>query len=358
MTLYILAFLIATLLFVNLVFLKNKSFGKKFSYSIAIVAAFIVFYVGIVTLSFGRPERPTPKKPLDAVVSCEDLLDRLIKNSNFKSSFKDQLHAEIENRDGDQIKVSLHVIPSNSQPLDHIVGWIIIDLNGKKLLDITNDIQEPIELRYRAEDWSQLLICYKADSDLPQLIESDLSESDYENSRADDQNLFLKDTITFPSVNGTIELPTAESTVVFKNNIGEPHDEDIETFKYLGSYTALKKYLLEVHLYEDSFHLLVDQQTGLIDTLQGMPYFSPDHSKIFSSQEVFEDGDNDQLMFSYNYLYNFRSEKIDLLTTINFKWLVRECYWKNNQTIYIKASTSKLPASYFYKKISLNISKK
>jgi len=156
MTYYFLALLAGILILVNLVFLKNKSLGLKVSYSLFIVAAFMVAYVGLLVFLFNKSKTPGVRYPDELAHTCSESLTSLIRNSNIKSSFKERLSPEIEERNEEQIKVSLNVVDHTQK---NIIGWVIMDLKNKKLRDITADDHDPIVLNYRTEDWDAFLIC-------------------------------------------------------------------------------------------------------------------------------------------------------------------------------------------------------
>lgn len=53
------------------------------------------------------------------------------------------------------------------------------------------------------------------------------------------------------------------------------YEMDVAELSYLGKLPSLHKYVLHVQLWESSRILLVDQQTGAIDSLQSVPSMSP-----------------------------------------------------------------------------------
>jgi len=176
MTYYFLALLAGILIMVNLVFLKNKSSGLKVSYSLFIVAAFMVAYVGLVVFLFNKSKTPGARYADELAHTCSESLTSLIRNSNIKSSFKERLSPEIEERNEEQIKVSLNVVDHTQK---NIIGWVIIDLKNKKLLDITADDHDPIVLNYRTDDWDAFLICIgiKAEEVGENLVSSNLTKA-------------------------------------------------------------------------------------------------------------------------------------------------------------------------------------
>ena len=91
---------------------------------------------------------------LPTVTNCLESLTSLIKSSNLKNAFKEELKVEIESQNSLNIKLRLFVEDSNNT-----VGLIIFDGEHKKLLDITNDIENPEELKFEVEKWNNIIDC-------------------------------------------------------------------------------------------------------------------------------------------------------------------------------------------------------
>lgn len=66
---------------------------------------------------------------------------------------------------------------------------------------------------------------------------------------------------------------------------GRTHEGDIAELSYLGKLPSLHKYVLHLLLWEDSRILLVDQRTGAIDSLQGIPILSPKASFVAATYQ-------------------------------------------------------------------------
>lgn len=94
-------------------------------------------------------------------VSCDESLTALIKNSGFKSPFKDDITAAIESRDGNTLKIQLTVKSDGGANPENTVGWLLINTDSKKIMDITNDIQNPVNITYDLQQWNIFINCNK-----------------------------------------------------------------------------------------------------------------------------------------------------------------------------------------------------
>lgn len=88
---------------------------------------------------------------------CQILLKELISQSSFQSPFKDNFNVEIDEEEG--YKLTLRIIDELSER-KNTVGWIILDAENKKLLDITNDLDEPEPLTFDTILWDKVIDCY------------------------------------------------------------------------------------------------------------------------------------------------------------------------------------------------------
>ena len=89
------------------------------------------------------------------IEDCSKTLFDLIISSNIKSPFKNELKIEIESQNIQNIKFRLFVEDSNNT-----IGWIIFDAENKRLLDITNDIENPEELKFETKKWNNVIDCF------------------------------------------------------------------------------------------------------------------------------------------------------------------------------------------------------
>ncbi|RFM28381.1 hypothetical protein [Chitinophaga silvisoli] len=76
---------------------------------------------------------------------CNQLLNRFFQKSSFKSPFqKNLLIVSV-----DDVKDSIVTIKVSSEEGNNLtVGWLHLDLKGKKLTNITSDPDKPISLEY------------------------------------------------------------------------------------------------------------------------------------------------------------------------------------------------------------------
>lgn len=112
-------------------------------------------WVGLT--SCGSNNQKQPQQTVDSV-SCDQSLQILIRHSEWKSPFNNDFEAEIENAEGNILRVQLSAV--NNDGHSNTIGWIIIDEQKKTLSDITNDPENPENITYQAADWDRFLSCY------------------------------------------------------------------------------------------------------------------------------------------------------------------------------------------------------
>ncbi|SHN07801.1 hypothetical protein [Chitinophaga sp. CF418] len=85
---------------------------------------------------------------------CSQLLNRLFQSSSFESAFrKNELIASVES-----VKDSIVSIKIESKESDGLAaGWIDLDLRQKKMVDITDDPEVPVILKYNKSMLDSLL---------------------------------------------------------------------------------------------------------------------------------------------------------------------------------------------------------
>lgn len=89
------------------------------------------------------------------IVDCSKVLVDLIKKSNVKNAFKDELKVKIESQNSINMKLRLFVEDGNNT-----VGWINFDAENKRLLDFTNDIENPERLNFDKVVWNEIIDCF------------------------------------------------------------------------------------------------------------------------------------------------------------------------------------------------------
>lgn len=88
---------------------------------------------------------------------CSLILKKLIITSSIKNPFLSTLNVEIDKQEKEKLTLKLYdSLDATKNP----VGWIIFDANNKKLLDITNDPEDPIELKYDSQLYNKITDCY------------------------------------------------------------------------------------------------------------------------------------------------------------------------------------------------------
>lgn len=93
---------------------------------------------------------------------CIVLLKTLISKSSIKNSFVKNFNISID--DDKNIKMTIKLF-NESDSSDNAVGWIIFDAPNKRLLDITNDIENPVKLKFDSIVWNKIIDChFKSDS--------------------------------------------------------------------------------------------------------------------------------------------------------------------------------------------------
>lgn len=88
---------------------------------------------------------------------CSLLLKKLIIASSIQNPFLSTLNVEIDKKENEKLTLKLF---DNSDATKAPIGWIILDIMNKKLLDITNDPEDPTELKYDSKVWNEIVECY------------------------------------------------------------------------------------------------------------------------------------------------------------------------------------------------------
>lgn len=92
---------------------------------------------------------------------CHDVLKELVISSNSTNPFKNKMDVEIEDIDSNKATLKLFVKENNNE---NTVGWLVIEKKQQKLLDITNDIENPKNLIYKKKMWENIMECYFKDT--------------------------------------------------------------------------------------------------------------------------------------------------------------------------------------------------
>ncbi|MXN92157.1 hypothetical protein GR160_13060 [Flavobacterium sp. Sd200] len=142
------------------------------------------------------------------------------------------------------------------------------------------------------------------------------------------------------------------------------YDEEEVTYTYLGYSKEVGKYLLSAQYYEGGSYFLVDQVTAKIDTLAGMPDFSPNRQKIISYY-VNPYGGGKSLLSADIQILSLSNSKFTCVFNENLDYIPDDIKWKGNNIVLIKAlsadefyeiqtdTVNKKQGNYIYKKIIL-----
>ncbi|OWP82872.1 hypothetical protein BWK59_13575 [Flavobacterium davisii] len=99
------------------------------------------------------------KQGFEKGINCDNILVTLIKNSSISNPFKSKIKAEIDKNEDNKITVRLFVESESGVNKENSIGWLIIDVAKRKLFDITNDIENPVELKFNPSDFDFFLKC-------------------------------------------------------------------------------------------------------------------------------------------------------------------------------------------------------
>ncbi len=104
-----------------------------------------------------KVEQTTLNKKNEQNNDCKSLFKELISDSSIENPFIDNFNISIDKEEEGKILLKLF---DQSDAQENAVGWIVFDTKSKKLIDITNDIENPIELNYDIKLWNKIIDCY------------------------------------------------------------------------------------------------------------------------------------------------------------------------------------------------------
>ncbi|NML37602.1 hypothetical protein HHL17_10405 [Chitinophaga sp. G-6-1-13] len=166
-----------------------------------------------------------------------------------------------------------------------------------------------------------------------------ITQQEFEQYKSAYHNQIERDSLKFPVVNGQITVTTDGGKVVLKNNAGVPHDEDRLDYQYAGYLKPLNKYLVRVNGYEHGYCLAIDKTTGKQDTLSNIPMVSPDGRLVLCSKSnPYEEYEHIPPPTQDISIYTVENNVIRKAFLQPYGWLEKELYWKDNHTVYVKAS--------------------
>ncbi|WP_346984556.1 hypothetical protein [Chryseobacterium sp. POE27] len=122
---------------------------------------------------------------------CFILLKKIISTSSIQNSFIDNFNLSIEKKDDSKLTIKLF---NNSDSQENAIGWIVFDASGKKLLDITNDIDYPTNLKFNITLWNKLIDCYYDSNEQYKINYQNLVDNDTSTEYGNEQNCIFKNT--------------------------------------------------------------------------------------------------------------------------------------------------------------------
>lgn len=125
---------------------------------------------------------------------CFNLLKKIISTSSIQNQFIDNFNLYIEKKDDSKLTIKLF---DKSDSQENAIGWIVFDASGKKLLDVTNDIDNPINLKFNISLWNKLIDCYYHSNGKYKIYDENLADpicSDISTGEGTEQNCMFKNT--------------------------------------------------------------------------------------------------------------------------------------------------------------------
>jgi hypothetical protein len=86
-------------------------------------------------------------------LDCNKILTDFIKLSSLNNPFKESLTTEIEDLNSATLKIMLY-------DGSNVVGTLLFDAQNYKLLDLTNDIENPEVLKFDVKKWNSIIDCF------------------------------------------------------------------------------------------------------------------------------------------------------------------------------------------------------
>ena len=84
---------------------------------------------------------------------CNQILIDFIKSSSLDNPFKENLTAQIEDMNTANTKIMLY-------DGSNVVGTLLFDAQNFRLSDLTNDFENPDELKFDVKKWNNIVDCY------------------------------------------------------------------------------------------------------------------------------------------------------------------------------------------------------
>ena len=195
-----------------------------------------------------------------------------------------------------------------STVLSLLFSFCTIDGSNKKRL-----LQEQYSIEYISKDEFEKIV----------------SQYDFELDKEEFKEEFEQEGSDF-------QLPVSDEMVVFNDTLMGTDDPRQKDYKFLGGIVSINKYVVEGVYWEYSECLIIDKETGKMDTIWSTPFLSPNSKYIASKSLPYG------LEGLPNGIQVFRIEKSEIQKFIEIdqqEWVPKEVAWSNQNTLvfsYIK----------------------
>jgi len=110
------------------------------------------------------------------------------------------------------------------------------------------------------------------------------------------------------------------------------YDEQIENFKYMGTFKKINSHFIRMNLYETTSHFLVNSKDCAVTNISGEPIFNENFTKLIGI-------DTDSYEYSDIFIYDFSKNKLELKYFFELGFLINRSIFINN-TLYVESNTS------------------
>ncbi len=181
----------------------------------------------------------------------------------------------------------------------------------------------------------------------------------------------LYDTTVHQKQNGVIRLPLANSAkpaISFADTLTGTDDTAIRTYLYLGQLPSIGQYVLGGGFWEHGEYYLVDQHTGAVTTLWGVPVLSPSGRFVANpSMSYGMEGDRNglQVWVVAKGKRNAASPLAKIIEIDQQVWIPEAIVWENENTLLIQTTSvedywkavndgKEPPKAYTYLRLKIN----
>lgn len=163
---------------------------------------------------------------LDTKQDCNKTLLNFIKSSSLKNPFKENLTFEIEDKNDFSIKMILY-------DGSNVVGTLFLDAQSFKLLDLTNDIENPEALKFDEKKWNSIIDCYFKSNKNYYIEKSQLNKSN--------------DCVTEQIEMGSKEICTIKNTTLKNAYISIIKNKEVDKSEKLKKELPLKSETIKIN---------------------------------------------------------------------------------------------------------------